>query len=340
MANEDILAPDEAEQAEGKAKKRLLFKKEKTPKEEKPKKEKAPKEKKPKKEKPPKGEKAKKEKPPKKEKAKKPPKAKAPKKPKPAKKAKPPKKAKAEKKQPAKEEPNAEQADNQERRGQKSLMPSIRVLLTLIPLTLILLVVLFLSASVYFDLFNMRTGMIDILSSLDSEHHEFIDTLKKQEKDLNQRQDELTKAEKAWDAEKEMRLKELQEQLQALQYQQEEKQAQLEQEAEDITAEMLRLKKRADALDEREKKLSQREKDATPIYRGELSDEKLGELKNLGKIYSGMSAEAAADILPQLFRPADMAAVIFYMDKTAAAALMEALPSEISAQITTEMLRE
>lgn len=276
MPNEeqDLTAEQAAETAGGKAKKP---KKEKPPKEKKPKKEKAPKKKKPKKEKPPK--------------EKKPPKAKKPKAAKPPQAKKDKKGAKAGKGQQPKE---------------RGGFPFI-----IIPLALIVVLLIGLGASIFFDFFQVRTGLINFLSSLDSQNHSYAETLQQRDEALTTREAEMAA-----------------------------QQEDLQRQQDKLKSDETKLNKRTADLDERERKLTELEIAATPIYRGELSDEKLAELKNLGKIYSSMSPESAANILPQLYSAVDMAAVLFYMDKTAAAAVMELLSPEISAQITTEMLRE
>ncbi len=76
-----------------------------------------------------------------------------------------------------------------------------------------------------------------------------------------------------------------------------------------------------------------------PLYRRGLPDEKIAELKALGKIYSVMEAESAADIMARLYDVSHMAAIVYYMDKGAAAAVLDAMNHDLAARVTTDLLR-
>lgn len=80
--------------------------------------------------------------------------------------------------------------------------------------------------------------------------------------------------------------------------------------------------------------------DKTPIYRRILNEDELAEMKSLGKIYSAMEAETAANILPKLYTVRDMATIIFYMDESSAAAVLSAMDAALAADITQELIIE
>jgi flagellar motility protein MotE (MotC chaperone) len=187
-----------------------------------------------------------------------------------------------------------------------------KILLVLAPIVALLLVA---GLCLYLDLFAWRSSLVKsavtTLASLDEDYRPYSEALAERESALNSRAAELdTREEEA------------------------------RQREEALATESGRLERRAAALDEREKTLNGRQISLTPLFRREISTEKLAELKNLGKIYSGMEAEAAAQALSLLNSNVEMAEVLFYMDKTAASALMAALKPELAAQITSEMLRE
>ena len=196
------------------------------------------------------------------------------------------------------------------KKGEKKRPAGKRGCLPLILLLAALLTALLLVAFVVYslDLFAWRSNLYQsaatALASLDPDYRPYIERLAEQESALNARELELQQREEA------------------------------------VAADGNLLDKRAAALDARERRLNERQINPTPLFRREISEEKLMELKNLGKIYSGMETEAAAQALALLNRPMEMAEVLFYMDKNAAAALLSALEPELTAQITSEMLRE
>ena len=167
----------------------------------------------------------------------------------------------------------------------------------------------------FLDIFSVRSTVLatanQMLASRDPEYRQYVEQLSEREAALDLREADIS-----------LREAELQQREDAL--------------ANDDSS----LKRRAAALDEREKKLRGQELAATPMFRREISEEKLTELKNLGRIYSNIEVEAAAQALSLLNSPVEMAEVLFYMDKNAAADLLGALDAEIAAQITREMLRE
>jgi flagellar motility protein MotE (MotC chaperone) len=190
--------------------------------------------------------------------------------------------------------------------AKKSGFPKVLLLLALL-----LALLLVAGVCLFFDLFSWRGNLLSALASLDPEYSSYSELLAERETGLNSRENAL-----------DLREQELASREAALAAQSDSQQRQ------------------AAALDAREKELNGRRLDLTPLFRKDISEEKLTELKNLGKIYSGMEAEAAAQALSLLNGPVEMAEVLFYMDKKAASALMAALKPELAAQITAEMLRE
>jgi len=180
--------------------------------------------------------------------------------------------------------------------------------LILLPLALLSVLLLVAGLVFYFDLFAARSLALEAannaLASLDADYRHYSENLLAWESTLNAREQELAQKEEA------------------------------------LAKDTARLEKRIDALDARERRLNERQLNSTPLFRREISEEKLAELKYLGKIYSGMDAETAAQALSLLNKPMEMAEVLFYMENSAAAGLLSALEPSLAAQITSEMLRE
>ena len=167
----------------------------------------------------------------------------------------------------------------------------------------------------FFDLFSLRSNILNAanhaIASLDPNYRPYDTLLTERENALDEREDALNAREND-----------------------------LRQQEAALVGDNDNLDKRAAALTAREKAFKEQQLNSTPLFRREISEEKLTELKNLGKIYSTMEPDAAAQALSLLSGAQEMSEVLFYMDNTAAAALMAALNPEIAAQITREMLRE
>ncbi|MCL1976142.1 MAG: hypothetical protein FWG61_08290 [Firmicutes bacterium] len=188
------------------------------------------------------------------------------------------------------------------------------------PIVLVLLaffVALLLVAGVmfYFNILSWRDKTLNaadnLLVALDPDYKHYSEALNRREQELNTLEEDVRQREEA-----------------------------LQQSENTLADESDRLEKRAAALDKREKQFNDQQTNTVPLYRQEIDEEKLLELKNLGKIYSNMEKTAAAQALSLLDTPIEMAEVIYYMDKKAAADLLAALTPELAAQITSEMLRE
>lgn len=164
---------------------------------------------------------------------------------------------------------------------------------------LVILVVGGLAASVFFNLFGIRDKMIGFLVSFEPEYVHYTELLA----DVEAREAALTEQEEL------------------------------------ITADQEALTARSAALDEREAALLEEETRYTPVLRGNLTESQLADMKTLGRIYSGMAPDNAANIILEMHTIADMAIIFFYMDAASAAAVMELLPTDTAAEVTTVMLR-
>lgn len=107
-----------------------------------------------------------------------------------------------------------------------------------------------------------------------------------------------------------------------------------------VSAEEQRLAELKKKLDERKKELDQRERESIPIYRRPMTEDELGDMKSIGKIYAEMQPEDAAAILISLYSTEDMAAVLYHMSEKSSAAILSAMDTTVAAEITDMLLHE
>lgn len=156
----------------------------------------------------------------------------------------------------------------------------------------------FLFALVYFDLFGARTGAYEFLHNLDPEYR--VVTLR--EAELEAREAEL----------------EAEQQLLA------EAQAEMDSYERELT--------------ELEADLKAIETNRLPVYRQPLNDSDIEYMQQIGKIFSGMEAQNAADILQSLYDIGDTAAVLYYMSADSAGSILELMEVGYAAQVTDTLL--
>ena len=114
---------------------------------------------------------------------------------------------------------------------------------------------------------------------------------------------------------------------------------QLELDQAQLKADQEALDKRLSEVGRREVAVSQAESDLEPIYRRNLSEAKLDEIKKTAKMYENMDAQVAAGIMSRLYDESYMAALLYYMSAGSAADVMTNMSAELAARITTELLK-
>lgn len=237
-------------------------------------------------------------------------------KPSKAKKEKPPKAPKAPKEKKAKKE-KKEKGSKRSRRtkgeqteGKRRGFPKILLLIAFV-LALLLAAFVF----YYFNILGVRSTVLDAanraVAYLDPEYRDSNELLAERENMLNEQENSFAAREND-----------------------------LKQREEALALSSADVDKRLAAVAAREKSFKEQQLASTPLYLKELPEEKIAELKKLGKIYSTMEPEAAAQAISLLNGVQAMVEVLFYMNEDAAAALLAVLEPEIAAQITAEMLRE
>lgn len=115
--------------------------------------------------------------------------------------------------------------------------------------------------------------------------------------------------------------------------------AQLESDQAQLLLDQQALEKRLSEVGRRETAVSQAEADLQPLYRRNLSEEKLDEIKRTGKIYENMDPQVAAGIMSRLYDESYMAAILYYMSASKAADVMSQMPADLAARVTTELLK-
>lgn len=116
--------------------------------------------------------------------------------------------------------------------------------------------------------------------------------------------------------------------------------AQLEQDRAQLKADQDLVAQQRAELDARRAELAQQELERQPLYRRNLSEDKLNEIKQTGKIYENMDPAIAAGIMSRLYDETYMAAILYYMSAQSAADVMSNMSAELAARVTTELLRD
>ena len=170
--------------------------------------------------------------------------------------------------------------------------------LLIIIFVLVLLIAAFLTAHLYFDFFGWKAPMFEIMHHLDPEYTELTD----RESTLTDRETNAEQRELAL-AERESSL---------------------------TTREL--------QLGQREANLAQSEKARVPVYRPPINDSDREYMESISKIYAGMEPANAASIMVKLYSVEDMAAIIYFMSTSKAAAILENVAPELAAQITDQLI--
>ena len=101
------------------------------------------------------------------------------------------------------------------------------------------------------------------------------------------------------------------------------------------------LSRREQILDRREADLDRREAEVLamfertiPLYRRDMTDEELDNLRSYSRTYAQMAPADAARILVEIYDQRDVAAILFYMSERARAAIMSEMTPSYAAAIT------
>ena len=165
-------------------------------------------------------------------------------------------------------------------------------------LVLLILIAAFLTAHLYFDLFGWKEPMFEIMHRFDPGYVEIAD-----------REVAVT--------ERELALEQLE----------------------------LTLSEREDAIIVKELQLQKRntelndlEKSRVPVYRPPINESDREYMESVAKIYAGMEPENAASVMGNLYSIEDMAAIIYFMSTSKAAAILECMTPQRAAQITDQLI--
>ena len=106
-----------------------------------------------------------------------------------------------------------------------------------------------------------------------------------------------------------------------------------------LEADQKRLAESENAVKQREISVAEQEVFIKPLYLRGLNDDKVNELKQLGRIYQAMDPQDAARIMAQLYDVTHVAAIIYYMNAASAAEVLSELSTNLAASVTSELLR-
>lgn len=173
-----------------------------------------------------------------------------------------------------------------------------RALRIIIPLFIVFVIVAGLAAALIFNLFSLQDMFFDTIYSLDPDYIS-VDVLRSE---LDRREAELNEKE------------------------------------EKLLKNEQRLEKLREELNKRKSELDERETAIIPLYLRPLNEEELANMKSVGRIYSQMVPEEAAEILASLYSVDDMAAILYYMPEKSSAAILAAMDTALAAEITNVLI--
>lgn len=173
-----------------------------------------------------------------------------------------------------------------------------RALRIIIPLFIVFVIVAGLAAALIFNLFSLQDMFFDTIYSLDPDYIS-VDVLRSE---LDRREAELNEKE------------------------------------EKLLKNEQRLEKLREELNKRKSELDERETAIIPLYLRPLNEEELANMKSVGRIYSQMAPEEAAEILASLYSVDDMAAILYYMPEKSSAAILAAMDTALAAEITNVLI--
>ena len=99
------------------------------------------------------------------------------------------------------------------------------------------------------------------------------------------------------------------------------------------------LERRANDLDRREEQIIAMYERTVPLHRRDpMSEQDLDDMMSLSRTYTQMSPDAAAERLVRLYDPRDVAAILYFMAERSAAAILAAMDPGYAANITEILL--
>jgi len=233
----------------------------------------------------------------------------------PAKGKKAPKAPKAPKETKEATDPKGKKEKGKKDKGEKSGAVGVIIIMLLV---LIILVGGF-TASLYFDVFNARTIIADVVTAplldvviwLDPDYHTIRQRLSAEEEASVRRFEERTEALNRREAD--MNIRESM-----------------------IEAREQQVARQTHDLDRREEQIIAMYERTVPLYRRlpEMSEQDMEDMLSLSTTFTNMSPEEAATILVQLYDPRDVASILYYMSERNSAAILTQMDIRYAANIT------
>ena len=214
--------------------------------------------------------------------------------------------------------------------GKKEKGILFKILIIVIP---VLLVAAFVFEEVSYDKLGLREKTGDLLTNaviwLDPQHDSARRTLRLRKEELDRREADLAAREERQLADYDARLSALSERKSAL-----------DEREDGLDAAEAKIEQRNASLDKREQDLNDMTLDKTPIYKRNLSEQEITDLKNLSGTFAAMAPDSAAEILVRMYDPGDVAAIIYYMSSKNAAAVMSAMDPAYAANLTQLLISD
>ena len=165
-------------------------------------------------------------------------------------------------------------------------------------IVLVVLVACFVFEETYFNYLGLRTMLFDAVATIDPDYRMRVEALGERERELNAMRAELDAREKT------------------------------------ITSREAQNERRSAELQKQTDDIRDREALLTPLYRRQMSEQEQEDMASISLSYSRMTPENAANILLELNKPDDVAAILYFMSERNAAAILAVMEPEFAARIT------
>jgi len=105
-----------------------------------------------------------------------------------------------------------------------------------------------------------------------------------------------------------------------------------------LTGREQQLERRAFDLDRREEQIIAMYERTIPIHRRDMTEQELEDMLSLSRTFTQMAPDTAAQILVGLYDPRDVAALLYYMGERNAASILAVMRVDYAAEITEILL--
>jgi len=224
-----------------------------------------------------------------------------------------PKEPKAPKDEKGVKEPKGKKEKKPKEKGEKGGAAGVIIIMLLV----LLILVGGFTAALYFDVFDARTiiaevvtePLLDVLIWLDPGYHTISQRLRDEEeasvRRFTERTEELNRREENLILQEEM-----------------------------VFAREQQVVRQSHDLDRREEQVAAMYERTVPLWKRDMTEQEMEDMLSLSTTFINMSPEQAALILVQLYDPRDVATILYYMSERNSAAILTEMDVRYAANIT------